>query len=45
MPEDRLVLTLGSVWVFLLLAVEAMKTHKANPFFRYGAHHPGHIRH
>ncbi|KKY20160.1 putative rhomboid protein 2 [Diplodia seriata] len=26
----------ASVWVFLLLAVEAMKTHKANPFFSLG---------
>ncbi|EKG10630.1 hypothetical protein MPH_12262 [Macrophomina phaseolina MS6] len=26
----------ASVWVFLLLAAEAMKTHKANPFFSIG---------
>jgi len=25
----------GSVWVFVLLAVEAMKTYRANPYFRY----------
>ena len=24
----------GSIWVFLLLSAEAMKTHKANPNFR-----------
>lgn len=28
-------LTLRSIWVFLLLANEAMKTYKANPHFRY----------
>lgn len=27
----------GSVWVFVLLAVEAIKTYKANPYFRYGS--------
>ncbi len=28
----------SSVWVFLLLASEALKTHKANPSFRYTPH-------
>lgn len=25
----------NSVWVFVLLAIEAMKTYKANPYFRF----------
>jgi hypothetical protein len=28
-------LTQHSVWVFLLLSAEIMKTHKTNPYFRY----------
>jgi hypothetical protein len=26
---------MDSVWVFLLLSAEVMKTHKTNPYFRY----------
>ncbi len=29
----------GSVWVFVLLAVEAIKTYKTNPYFRYPGPH------
>jgi GPI-anchor transamidase subunit GAA1 len=27
----------GSIWVFTLLAMEAMKTYKSNPYFMLGA--------
>lgn len=34
-PGYIVVLTQYSVWVFLLLSAEVMKTQKTNPYFRY----------